>query len=188
MDWVDLVLLGYLVLGALYGLRRGLVWVGFSLLGYIAGAIVAAHMYKRVTAVLVSAVPLRHWVERYLPAPASAIPGARLQAWHMAHTLIGLVIFLLIIGALEFVGRTIGSVISQGVSSFRPTAVINRVGGIVAGLAEHGAVAGLILTMLLAVPALSHSGLSRAVQQAPVAGTLMGLFGHIAKIPGGQYL
>ncbi|NMP20931.1 CvpA family protein [Sulfobacillus harzensis] len=188
MDWVDLVVLGYLLLGALYGLRRGLVWVGFSLAGYVVGAIVAAHMYKRVTKLVVSAAPIRHWVERYLPTPASAIPGARQEAWHLAHTLIGLLIFLLIIGALEFVGRTVGSVISQGVRAFRLTAFLNRLGGILAGIAEHGVVAGLILTLLLAVPAIDHSGLSQEIHHAPVARTLMGLFSRIAKIPGGQYL
>ncbi len=188
MDWVDLVLLGYLVLGALYGLRRGLVWVGFSLAGYIAGVIVATHMDKRVTNLVVAAAPIRHWVGRYLPAPAAAIPGARMQAWHLAHAILGLVIFLLIIGALEFVGRTIGAVVSHGVSSFRLTSLLNRLGGIVAGLAEHGVVAGLILTLVLAVPAINHSSVSHAIHRAPLANTLMGLFGHIAKLPGGQYL
>lgn len=188
MDWVDLVLIGYLVLGALYGLRRGLVWVGFSLAGYIVGVLVADHMSKPLTKLVVTAAPIRRWVEHYLPAPAAAVPGARLQAWHLAHTLIGLIVFLVIVGALEFVGRTVGSAVSQGVSAFRVTSFLNRIGGVAVGVAEHGVVAGLILTLLMTVPALGHTSVSTEIHRAPLASSLMGWFGHIAKLPGGKYL
>ncbi|MCL5116799.1 MAG: CvpA family protein [Firmicutes bacterium] len=188
MDWLDLVLLIYLALGALYGLRRGLVWVGFSLIGYIVGVLVAERMARPLTTLVVTAAPVKRWVEHYLPTPATAIAGARVQAWHLAHSLIGLLVFLLIIGAVEFVGRTVGSVVSQGVGTIRLASLLNRIGGIVVGLAEHGVVAGLVLTLLMTVPAIGHTPVSHAIHRAPLASTLMGLFHHLAKIPGGRYL
>ena len=188
MGWMDLILLAYLALGALYGVRRGLVWVGFSLLGYIAGVIVAEHISKSLTRIVTASIPLQHWVERYVPAPAAQIPGAKLQAWNMAHAILGLLVFLLIVGAVEFVGRTVGAVASRGVRVFRVTAVLNRVGGIAAGILEHGVVAGLILTVLLAVPAIGQSGLSRSIHHAPLASALINVFHRVVKIPGGQYL
>ncbi len=188
MDWIDWVVAGYLLLGALYGLRRGLVWVGFSLVGYIAGVIVADHSSRALTRMITAAAPLHRWVERYIPAPAAHIPGARAQAWHLAHSILALLVFLLIVGALEFVGRTIGAVASQGVGLFRLTAVLNKIGGIAAGIVEHGVVAGLILSVLLAVPDLGHSAISRSIFHAPLAAALLSTFRHIAKIPGGQYL
>lgn len=188
MHWLDLVIAAYLALGALYGLRRGLVWVGFSLIGYIVGVIVANHSSQSVTRLVTAALPLHHWVERYFPAAAAQVPGARLQAWNMAHTIVGLVVFLLIVGALEFVGRTVGTVASHGVHAFRLTSMLNRVGGIAIGIVEHGLVAGLVLSLLLAVPAVRQSAISRSLNGAPVASLLIHAFHHIAKVPGGLYL
>lgn len=188
MDWIDLVLGGYLVVGALYGLRRGLIWVGFSLLGYVAGVVVAEHVSRQVTSIITAAAPIHRWVERYLPTPASAIPGARLEAWHMAQALIGLLVFLLIIGALEFVGRTIGAVLTQGVRVFRLTSLLNRIGGVIVGVLEHGVVAGLVLTLLFSLPAVARSNFGHAIHHAPLAGTVMGIFRHLGKIPGARYL
>lgn len=188
MHWIDIVLAAYLVLGALYGLRRGLVWVGFSLIGYLVGIVVAEHSAKPLTRLVTAAIPVQQWVERYLPSPAAHIPGARIQAWHLAHTIMALVIFLVIVGAVEFVGRTIGTVASQGVRVFRFTALLNKIGGIAVGVLEHAVVAGLVITLLLTVPAIRHSPISRSIQRAPLAHTLIGAFHHIAKLPGGQYL
>lgn len=188
MHWVDLVLAGYLILGALYGLRRGLVWVGFSLIGYIVGVVVADHTSRPLTRLIAAAVPVHRWVERYLPAAAAHVPGARLQAWHLADGIMALVVFLLIVGALEFVGRTVGTVASQGVRVFRVTSLLNRIGGIAIGVVEHGMVAGLLITLLLAIPAVGHSALGRSIHKAPIAVTLVSAFHRIAKIPGGLYL
>lgn len=188
MDWIDIGLVGYLVMGVFYGLRRGLVWVGFSLLGYIAGVLIADHVAKPVTNMVVAAAPVRGWLDRYIPSVAAHVPGARLDAWNLAEGLISLLIFLIIVGAAEFVGRTVGAVASRGVSVFRMTALINRVGGVIAGLVEHGVVAGLILTLALGIPALAHSPISAALRRAPLAGTLIDIFKHVVRLPGGKYL
>ena len=188
MHWLDLIIAAYLALGALYGLRRGLVWVGFSLIGYIVGVIVANHTSKPITHLVTAALPLHRWVDRYLPAAAAQVPGARAQAWNLTHAIVGLVVFLLIVGALEFVGRTIGTVASHGVRTFRLTSLLNRIGGIAIGVVEHALVAGLVLSLLLAVPAVRQSAISRSLHRAPVANLLIHAFHHIAKVPGGTYL
>jgi uncharacterized membrane protein required for colicin V production len=188
VNWIDVILLGYLFLGALYGLRRGLVWVGFSLIGFVVGLLVAERTNKSVTRLIVGAVPIRRWVNHYLPSPVTAISGARSQAWHLAHAAVGLVVFLLVVGGFELAGRLVGSMASRGVRVFRVTRFVNKLGGLVIGIVEHGVVAGLVLTLLLAVPALNHSDFSRMLRHASVAGTLLGAFRHLGKIPGSQYL
>lgn len=188
MAWVDWVLVAYLAFGALYGLRKGLVWVAFSLAGYIAGVIVASHTTGPLSRMITAAAPIHHWVERYLPSSAAAVPGARVEAWNLAYSLIGLILFLLIVGALEFVGRSVGSVASQGVKILPMAALLNRIGGIAAGVIEHGAVAALVLALLMAVPSVSHSPLGHSINDAPLAMTLTKWFHRVAKIPGMQYL
>jgi len=188
MDWIDLGLIGYLILGAFYGLRRGLVWVGFSLVGYIVGVLVADRVAKPLTTLIVTAAPIHRWIGQYLPQAAARVPGARLDAWHLANSLVSLLVFLLVVGAAEFVGRTIGTVASQGVNVFRVTSFLNRILGVAVGLLEHGVVAGLVLSLALAIPAIGHSSVSQALHKAPLAGSLIGLFSRIAKVPGGRYL
>jgi len=188
MHWVDIVLFGYLILGAFYGLRRGLVWVGFSLVGYIAGVIVASRMSPSLTRFVTAAVPIRRWVERYLPAAAGSIQGARQQAWHTAEDLVTILVFILIVGALELVGRTVGSTISRSVSALRVTSFLNRLGGIGAGVLEHGMVAGLVLTLILAIPAVGQSSLSQSIHHAVVAQLLVEAFHRLGRIPVTQYL
>ncbi len=188
MHWLNIVLAIYLVLGALYGLRRGLVWVGFSLLGYIAGVLLANRLANPVAKIILAWVPLRNWVGRYLAAPASHVPGIHLGAWSLIHRVLDLVVFLAIIGVMELVGRSLGAAISRGVHSLRLAGAVDRLGGIAAGVLEHAAVAALVMTLLLAVPAVHQSSLGRSLNQDPLAGVLVKAFKNVAKIPGGQYL
>jgi uncharacterized membrane protein required for colicin V production len=188
VHWLDLVLAAYLVLGALYGFRHGLVWVGFSLIGYIAGIVVADHTAKPLTRLVTAALPLHRWVDHYVPQAVAAMSGARLQAWTLAHAILSLLLFLLIVGAMEFVGRSVGNVASQGVRVFRLTAALNRIGGIAMGIIEHGLVAGLVMALVLAVPAARDSMISRSIHHAPIANMLIHAFHRVVKIPGGQYL
>ena len=188
MHWLDIVLAIYLILGALYGLRRGLVWVGFSLAGYIAGVLLANRISKPVARIVMAWPPLRHWIGRYMPSPAAHIAGIQMGAWTLFHRVLDLVVFLAIIGVMELVGRSVGAAVSHGVRSIRLAGAVDRLGGVVAGIVEHAAVAGLVLTLLLTVPAVHQSALGRSLHKAPVAGALIKAFRDIAKIPGGQYL
>lgn len=188
MDWVDLVIVLYLALGVVSGLRRGFMLVLFSLAGYVVGVMVAAHFKAQVTATLLRQLPVTAWVHQLLPAPALASPSSTTAAVHLFQSLVGILVFLLIVGIVEFFGRLVGDMLTRLVTTFRVTGTLNRIGGGLAGLAEHGVVAALILTVIFAVPVLAHTPISRQVTQAPLAGALMTWFTHLAKIPGIRYL
>lgn len=188
MDWVDIVIGGYLVLGIFSGLRRGLMIVLFSLAGYILGVVLASHYDAPLSTMLMGQLPLNAWVHHFIPAPALASPGSTKAAFHLIRVLIGLIVFLLVIGVVELIGRWIGQVLTRIITVFRITGVLNRLGGGVVGLAEHGVVVGVVLTVVMALPMLSHSVLSREITHAPLASTLILLFGHVAKLPGGTFL
>lgn len=188
MDWIDLAVIAYIVIGAFSGLRRGLVLVLFSLAGYVVGVAIAAHYQKYATSLLMSSLPVGRWVGHLLPAPAAHVPGAHLEAVHLAQVIIGLLVFLLIIGATEFVGRLIGEVITRAIGSFKVTGLLNKVGGGLAGLAEHGVVVGIVLTVVLTLPMIAHSPISRELHRAPLAMMFVGWFGHISRMGGGFLL
>ncbi len=188
MDWIDLAVIAYIVIGAFSGLRRGLILVLFSLAGYVVGVALAAHYQKAATAMLMTSLPVGKWTAHLLPAPATHIPGAHLEALNLAHVIVGLLVFLLIIGATEFVGRLIGEVITRLIGSFKVTGMLNKVGGGLAGLAEHGVVVGIVLTIVLALPMIAHSPISRELHRAPLAMLFVGWFGHISRMGGGFFL
>lgn len=188
MNWVDIIIVAYIFLGALSGLRRGLVLVLFSLAGYVAGVLIAERYQGMLTTLVLAKVPVSSWLARWLPVPALDVPGAQHQAANLAHTLTALVVFLLVVGLTEYAGRLVGQMVTRMVRSFRVTGFVNSLGGGVAGLAEHGVVVGLVLTLVSALPMLAHSPLFYTLHRDPLAMTLMGWFGHIVKLPGGTFL
>lgn len=188
MDWIDLAVIAYIIIGAFNGLRRGLVLVLFSLAGYVVGVALAARYQKYTTHLLMASLPIAKWTAHVLPAPAAHIPGAHLEALHLAQVIVGLLVFLLIIGATEFVGRLIGEVITRLIGTFKVTGMLNKVGGGLAGLAEHGVVVGIVLTVVLALPMIAHSPIARDLHRAPLAMTFVGWFGHISRLGGGSFL
>ncbi len=185
MDWIDVVVVAYVVIGALTGLRRGLVLVLFSLAGYIVGIALAAQFEGALTKTLLSVLPVKNWVAHFLPAPAANIPGATVQAYNLAHVILGLLVFLIIIGAAEFVGRLVGELATRILGTFKITGVLNKVGGGLAGLAEHGLVVGIIVTLILALPMIAHSPMAKDLHHAPLAMLLVGWFDHISRLGGG---
>ena len=188
MRWLDIVLAIYLVLGALYGLRRGLIWVGFSLVGYIAGIILANHFAQPLAHTAMAWAPLKHWIGRYLPTSAARINGVGTGAWGLVAQVVDSVVFLAIIGVMELAGRSVGAMIGRGVRAIRLAAVVDTFGGVAAGVVEHAALAGLVMTLILSVPAIHQSSLARSLNKAPLAGILVRTFKDIVKLPGGQYL
>ncbi len=185
MDWIDVVVVGYVVIGALTGLRRGLVLVLFSLAGYVAGIAIAARFGGTLTQTLLSALPVKKWVAHFLPAPAANVPGATVQAYNLAHIFLALLVFLLVIGAAEFVGRLAGEFATHILRAFKITGALNKLGGGLAGLAEHSLVAGLVLTIILAFPMIAHSPMGKDLHHAPIAMLLVGWFNHLSRLGGG---
>lgn len=188
LRWIDIAIVLYIAIGAFSGLRRGLVTVLFSLSGYIVGIIVATQYQAFLTQSLMTSLPIARWTRHLLPGPASSIPGYTIQADNLIHTLVALLVFLAIVGAVEFVGRLVGEFLTRVVKTLRITGFLNKVGGAVAGLAEHGILIGLLVTVIFALPLLNHSPLTTALRHDRLVMALAGLFGHIAKLPGGTFL
>jgi uncharacterized membrane protein required for colicin V production len=184
MNWLNLAVGAYLAWGALYGLRRGLMSVGFSLAGYIAGILLAAHAAAPLASQVLSAVPVKDWVGRYLPTPAAGVPAARVAAWRLVQGLTDLIAFLIIVGAIEFIGRTVGHVMTQAIRAIPVASGLNRLGGMAAGIIKHGVVTGLVLSLLLAVPGINGSPFARAVRRSPIATTAVKAFDRLGRIPG----
>lgn len=185
MDWIDVVVVAYVVIGALTGLRRGLVLVLFSLAGYVAGVAIAARFGGSLTKTLLSVLPVKKWVAHFLPAPAASVPGATVQAYNLAHIILSLLVFLLVIGAAEFVGRLCGEFVTHILRTFKITGALNKLGGGLAGLAEHSLVAGIVLTVILAFPMIAHSPMGKDLHHAPIAMLLVGWFNHLSRLGGG---
>ena len=59
LNWLSLMVFLYLLLGALAGWRRGLVLVAASVIGYIIGLVVAAHVQSSITRWLAGVLPLK---------------------------------------------------------------------------------------------------------------------------------
>lgn len=188
MRWVDIVILLYIAIGAVSGLRRGLITVLFSLAGYITGIIIAAQYQAGLTQSLMAALPITKWARRILPGPAASVPGYTLQADDLIHTLIALLVFLIIVGAVEFLGRLVGEFLTRLVKTLRVTGFLNKAGGAAAGLAEHGVLIGLVITLLFALPVFHHSAVTQHLRHDQLVMVLVGWFGHLAKLPGGTFL
>ena len=188
LRWIDIAIVVYIAIGAVSGLRRGLVTVLFTLFGYILGILLAIRYQGYLTQALMSALPISRWTRHFLPGPASSIPGYTIQADNLVHMLLALLVFLAIVGAVEFFGRLIGEFLTRVVKTLRITGLLNNIGGAIAGLAEHGILVGLLVTLILALPLLNHSSLSATLRHDRFVMALAGIFGHIAKLPGGAFL
>ncbi|PSR35991.1 MAG: colicin V synthesis protein [Sulfobacillus thermosulfidooxidans] len=188
MRWVDIAILLYIAVGAVSGIRRGLITVLFSLAGYVMGIIVAAQYQAGLTQTLMASLPVTTWARRLLPGPAASVPGYTLQADDLIHTLVALLVFLVIVGAIEFLGRLLGEFLTRIVKTLKVTGFLNKVGGAAAGLAEHGVLVGLVITLLFALPIFQHSPITNDMRHDALVMALRGWFGHLAKLPGGTFL
>lgn len=128
MNWVDLAVLGLLLLSALIGLMRGFAREALGLVAWVSAAVLATRLYPQ-------ALPLsRH----LLGSDAVADPVAFLVVF-----VVLLIAFLLIAGALA--GLVRGSILGG----------IDRLGGFAFGLVRGGFV--LVIAYMLATPLLPVS-------------------------------
>jgi uncharacterized membrane protein required for colicin V production len=172
MNWLEVALLIFLGLGALAGLRRGLVGVVFDIAGYVAGLLLARRWQGRVTRTVARALPIRQWTHAVLVAPVNRIPTAQSTVDHLAGTILGAVVFLAIVLAAEAVARFLGSAVTALVKHLILVRSLNTVGGLVGGLVRNAVIAGLVLGLVLALP-LAHAPLGHAMRGAPLAGDLV---------------
>ncbi|MCL6563873.1 MAG: CvpA family protein [Firmicutes bacterium] len=172
MSWLTLLLLLYLAWGALSGWRRGLILVASSLIGYVGGYFLAIRYQQPLQTWVLQYVPLRQWVTSVIPPGTPSPAAAETAALHLAQSLLGILVFVLVVGLAEFAARTIGLAITRLVGVLPLTGLLNAVGGMAAGVLEHAVLAAVVFTLLLSFAPLAHSGLAGAVRSNTLASGL----------------
>jgi uncharacterized membrane protein required for colicin V production len=186
--WLTILIVIYLALGAISGWRRGLVLVAFSVVGYIAGLWLASRYQARLTALLFSGLPVGRWVRAAVPVSAASIPGAQLEAMRLAHTLVALLAFLVILGGAELLARTVGQAVTGVVKHVILVRSVNTLGGLVAGLVENAVLTGLVLGLVLALPFVAHSAIADTIVKTPLAQDLVRWVGLLVHWPERRWL
>lgn len=120
--WIDLVILVFLALGLLKGLKRGLVRELFSLMGAVLAIIIAYHSYQSLATVLLEKYQLAVW-------QAQAIS------------------FVVLLVGISLLGAFFGYVWSKALS-YTPFSVLDHIGGAAFGVAKVGAVVLILLIFL----------------------------------------
>lgn len=179
MSWITIAILVYLFFGALSGYRRGLMVVALSLAGYLVGVLIALHYQAAATQEFLRVLPVQQWVAHVVPAPAQSLPGATQKAYHLAQQLAGLIVFLLIVGVAEVAGRCLGQFLTRFARALRITQAMNAVGGMAFGVLEHAALVALILTLMLAIPLVSHSALGRSLEHNVMTTQMVAWFSQL---------
>lgn len=187
-NWLTVVLVIYLALGAFSGWRRGFILVVFSLGGYLVGLAIASRFQSRVTGILAHALPISAWVKQIVPRAASSVPGAYTQGTHLALVLLGLLVFLVIVGASEMVARLFGETLTRVLSQVSLLRGLNTLGGLLGGMAEHAVIVGLVLGILLSVPFVAHTPLALLIHSTPLAIDLVHWVGGLAHWPAAKWL
>lgn len=179
LNWLTIVVLLYLVLGAFGGLRRGLLLVVFSLAGYIGGLVVAAHYQHTVTRMLMASLPVHRWIVHFVPT-ASVSTLAYQQGVNLFHTILSLLVFLIMVGLAEAIARAVGEGITVAVARRGVVGSLNRLGGLAGGLAESAIIGGLIFGLLLSLPMLDGTPIHHLIQHNQLAVTLAHFVNHFA--------
>ncbi len=180
LNWLTILLLVYLLLGALEGMRRGFLLVVFSLAGYVAGVLVAVHYQARITGLLVASLPVRQWIVHFVPT-AVHDRVTYTASFNLFHTVLGLVVFLIMVGLAEALFRAAGQALTNILARGRITGTLNRLGGMAGGILENALLIGIVLGIVTALPLLAGSPVSRLIQHTPLAADLVrwvGTFAH----------
>ncbi len=188
MNWVSWAILGYMGLGALTGFRRGLILTVFSAAGYLAGLLVASRYQHAAVKAVLTVLPIAHWINRYIPLAASNAGGAHQIANRWIDGVVTILVFLLIVGLTESVGRTLGSAFTMAVRRFGVTGFVNGIGGSAAGVVEHGLVVSIILGLLVTFPVLAHTPLVASIQRQPLSAAMVHWFHRITRTALGKWL
>ncbi len=173
MSWLGIALLIFLGLGALSGWRRGLVAVAFDIAGLVVGLVLAHEWQATVTVRLEKVLPVGHWIHTILPRPADKLPFAVHSAQQLAHSILGVLVFIAIVLATEAVARFVAAVVTGIIKRIILVRSLNTLGGLVGGLLENAVIAGLVLGLVLAVPFVAHGPVGGAVRQTPLAKDLV---------------
>lgn len=188
MTWVSVCILGYMGLGALSGLRRGLTLVAFSLAGYVVGLLVASRYDHVIVSDVLRWRPLTRWINRRLASPTHGLLGPNLAHARWVEGLLGVLVFLVVIALAEAIGRSLGQGASQIVRGFRLTGFLNRVGGLAAGAVEHGLVVSVILGLLVSFPLLQHAAWVTRLDRNTLVSVMLSWYHRLSLSPAGHFL
>lgn len=188
MSWVSFCILGYMGLGALSGLRRGLITVAFSVAGYVAGLFAASRYDRVIVADALRWRPLTHWINRRLGGPTHGLLGSNLAHARWVEGVLGVLVFLLVISVAEGIGRSLGQGANQMVRGFRLSGFFNRIGGLAAGAIEHGLVVSVILGLLVTFPLLQHAAWVSRLDHNGVVGVMLAWYHRLSLTPAGRLL
>lgn len=181
LNWLSLLVLLYLVLGAFAGWRRGLVLVAASVIGYIIGLVVAAHVQAGITRWLARVLPLKQWAALVVPhqgVAASARSISDVVAW--SHMALAVVVFLLILMLVGGAIRALGQAVTGLVRQIPLVRSANTVGGAAGGVVENMLIVGVILGLLLTLPLIQHGAVAVVVRQSPISVDLVHWVGKLA--------
>lgn len=182
-NWLSIAVLAYVALGAISGWRRGVILVVFSLAGYFVGLALAARYQSSITTLVLRALPVDRWLAGAFASPAIQSPGTLPAAERLAHLLVAVLIFVLVIGLVEMIARAIGEGLTRTVKLLPLVGGVNRLAGLAGGLLENAAVAGLVLGLLLSLPPVAHTPLGPAIRHTPLAYDLATWMGRLANWP-----
>ena len=188
MNWVSWAIIGYMGLGALTGFRRGLILTVFSAAGYLGGLLLASRYQHAAVKAVLTVLPIARWINRYMPLAASNAGGAHQIANRWIDGVVTILVFLLIIGLAEIVGRTVGRAFTLAVRRFGATGFLNGIGGSAAGVVEHGMVVSVVLGLLVSFPVLAHTPLVASIQRQPLAAAMVHWFHRITQTGVGKWL
>ncbi|MDA8198098.1 MAG: CvpA family protein [Thermaerobacter sp.] len=181
LNWLSLLVFLYLLLGALAGWRRGLVLVAASVIGYIIGLVVAAHVQSSITRWLAGVLPFKQWAALVVPRQgvlANAHSVADVVGW--SHMVLGVLVFLIILMLIAGAVRALGQAVTGVVRQIPLVRSANTVGGVVGGVVENMLIVGVILGLLLTLPLIQHGPVAMVVRQSPISVDLVHWVGRLA--------
>lgn len=185
-SWVTWLLALYLFWGALSGLRRGLILVAASLLGYLVGFALATRYQYALTHWVASHLPLSRWVQSAWPPGLPLSSQTTATAVTFAQALLGVLVFIAVIALTERVARAVGAIVTRVVGVVPFTGTLNALGGVAAGVLEHGVVAAVVMTVVLGFAPLAHTPVAAALQHSPLAMALTGWTQRLEAVTGGH--
>ncbi|MDA8146769.1 MAG: CvpA family protein [Thermaerobacter sp.] len=165
MNWLDWVIVAYVVWGVWTGLRRGFLSLLMTLAGYVLGLVVAAHYYLPVAAYLDARYSLNQRLSVLFlhgapsaPALAAAVQEAAL---HDATVVVQALVFLGILALVEVAAGVVAGAVAR-----LPLPIVgglNRLLGAALGGVEHLLIAVILLGIIYPLaPTLDLTGLFHA--------------------------
>ena len=156
--WLDGVIVLFLILAVIQGLRAGLLKTVFSILGLVAALTMGYKYYARVSSFILSYISLPHFI-------------------------VDLIAFLFIFSSVILAVHYLGELISS-ITRLKFIRFLDKTGGGFAGLLLGLTTCGVILILLTAFPTFDsmQDHLETSTLSPPIIGATTGLYSELANI------